>query len=273
MPTNKPNTYLHGFTEEERLRLKKQAAHSEFTVYQDLNFTGIQNLLEVGCGVGAQSEILLRRFPNLKLTGIDQNQGQIDEALKYLGSFPHLKGRYDLIKMDASEMDFESHQYDAAFLCWILEHVKNPQKVLGELRRVLRPGSQVIITEVMNSSFFLDPYSPHVWQYWLAFNDLQHESGGDPFVGAKLGNLLLSSGYKQVETKVKTWHYDNREPAKRKTVINYWRDLLLSGAEQLLEAKKVDKDLVRDMTKELNRVDKDPNAVFFYSFIQARANT
>ena len=50
------------------------------------------------------------------------------------------------------------------------------------------------ITEVMNSSFFLDPYSPNVWRYWMAFNDFQYDHGGDPFVGAKLGNLLLAGG-------------------------------------------------------------------------------
>ena len=147
----------------------------------------------------------------------------------------------------------------------------SPQTVLSEVRRVLKPGATVYISEVMNSSFFLDPYSPNVWKYWMAFNDYQFENAGDPFVGAKLGNLLMSLGFKDIETKVKTWHYDNRQPEKRKEVVEYWTDLLLSGADQLLKDKMVDQELVDNCYIELKKVANDPNAVFFYSFIQATA--
>jgi hypothetical protein len=39
----------------------------------------------------------------------------------------------------------------------------------------------------------------------------------------------------------------------------------------LLEAGKVSQEVVDAMTHELDRVARDPNSVFFYSFIQARA--
>jgi hypothetical protein len=142
---------------------------------------------------------------------------------------------------------------------------------LAEVRRVLRPGGRVVITEVMNSSFFLDPYSPNVWKYWMAFNDYQHDQAGDPFVGVKLGNLLTAGGFRDVRTEVKTWHFDNRVPGQRKEAIEYWTELLLSGADALVEAKYVDKEVVTAAEKELKTVARDPNAVFFYSFIQASA--
>jgi hypothetical protein len=123
----------------------------------------------------------------------------------------------------------------------------------------------------MNSSFLLDPYSPNVWRYWMAFNDFQYDSGGDPFIGAKLGNLLLAGGYRDVATEIKTFYFDNREPARRKTMIAFWEELLLSAADQLLEAGRVTQEIVDGMRRELNDVQNDPNAVFFYSFVQARA--
>jgi ubiquinone/menaquinone biosynthesis C-methylase UbiE len=173
--------------------------------------------------------------------------------------------------MDASNMTFESNQFDGAFLCWILEHVPNPSRVLSEVRRTLKPGSWVYVTEVMNSSFFLDPYSPHCWKYWMAFNDYQYENAGDPFIGAKLGNLLASVGFRNVETNIKTWHLDNRYPEKRKEIIDYWTELLLSGADTLVNAKMVTEEIVRETEKELKLVSNDPTAVFLYSFMQARA--
>lgn len=263
--------YLHGFSETEQNRLRQQAEFAEQTIYQDINFSGAKEVLEVGSGVGAQSEILLRRFPKIKLQGIDLNDKQLASAEKYLKTIPYAKGRYTYTKMNAENMDFESNSFDGGFLCWVLEHVPNPANVLGEIRRVLRPGSTLYVTEVLNSSFFLDPYSPNVWKYWMAFNDYQYENAGDPFVGAKLGNLLMSLGFKDIETKVKTWHFDNRQPDKRKEIIDFWTDLLMSGADQLINEKVVTEELVKEARKELKAVANNPDAVFFYSFVQASA--
>jgi hypothetical protein len=105
----------------------------------------------------------------------------------------------------------------------------------------------------------------------MAFNDFQIESGGDPFVGAKLGNLLLAGGFRDVTTSVKTFHLDNREPARRKQMIAFWEELLLSAADQLLAADKVDAAIVEGVHREMRQVQNDPDAVFFYSFVQARA--
>jgi hypothetical protein len=61
------------------------------------------------------------------------------------------------------------------------------------------------------------------------------------------------------------------EPAERAELFAYWTELLLSGAPALQAANKVSEDVVEGMTRELELVGRDPNTVFFYSFIQARA--
>lgn len=263
--------YLHGFSPTEQARLMKQARLAESTIFHDIDYGDARRLLEVGSGVGAQTEILLRRFPDLHVSCVDLNAAQLDAARANLGRMPWLQGRYALQRADATDLPFEPRSFDGAFLCWVLEHVPSPARVLNEVRRVLSPGSPVYITEVMNSSFLLDPYSPNVWRYWMAFNDFQYESGGDPFVGAKLGNLLLAGGFRDVSTEIKTFYFDNREPARRKTMIAFWEELLLSAADQLLAAGCVTQDVVDGMRREMHQVQNDPNAVFFYSFVQARA--
>ncbi|MFN3455353.1 MAG: class I SAM-dependent methyltransferase [Pseudobdellovibrio sp.] len=263
--------YIHGFSDEEQERLVKQALFAEYTVYQNINFSKTKKLLEVGCGVGAQSQILLRRFPQMHLTGIDLSDRQLEAAKANLSANPTFAHRYEILKMDATKMSFNEANFDGAFLCWILEHVPEPKKVLSEVRRVLIPGSSIYITEVMNSSFFLDPYSPNTWKYWMAFNDFQYDQTGDPFIGAKLGHLLMQSGYRDIETTVKTWHLDNRYPQQRKEIIEYWTELLLSASEALINANYVSPEIVEGMKKEMSIVANDPDAVFFYSFIQAKA--
>jgi len=269
-PISSP-TYLHGFSGTEQQRLMTQARLLEPAIFGQIDYSGVRHLLEVGSGVGAQTGILLRRFPDLHVTGVDLSEDQLAAARANLAKTPWCSERYTLLQADAGELPFEAREFDGAFLCWVLEHVPSPARVLSEVRRVLSPGAPVYITEVMNASFLLDPYSPHIWRYWMAFNDFQHDHGGDPFVGAKLGNLLLAGGFRDVQTEIKTIHLDNREPARRKTMIAFWEQLLLSAADPLLQAGSVDEDTVEGMHREFRQVQNDPNAVFFFSFVQARA--
>ncbi|MGE3544249.1 MAG: methyltransferase domain-containing protein, partial [Kofleriaceae bacterium] len=220
---------------------------------------------------GAQTEILLRHFPDVHVTSVEINDDQIAEAKRFLATVPWANGRYTITKADATKLEFGVDSFDGAFLCWILEHISTPARVLSEVRRVLVPGSPIVCTEVLNATFFIDPYSPDTLRYWMAFNDQQLTLGGDPFVGAKLGNLLQSVGFRDITTEVRSFHLDNRAPGERAEFLAYWSELLLSGAPALLAADKVSQEVVDGMTRELEVVARDPNSVFFYAFIQARA--
>jgi ubiquinone/menaquinone biosynthesis C-methylase UbiE len=263
--------YVHGFTREEQERLYRQARFVEHRVHDRLPFRRCRQMIEVGCGVGAQTEILLRHHPDLHVTGIDRSETNLAQARQHLENLLWAQGRYAFVQNDAGRLQFEADRFDSAFLCWILEHVADPMLVLSETRRVLRSGAPIVVTEVQNATFFIEPYSPQTLAYWMAFNDYQIELGGDPFVGAKLGNLLQAVGYRDITTDVKTIHLDNRWPGERAEFIAYWTELLLSGASGLQAAGKVSPDVVEGMKEELHEVAHNPNAVFFYSFVQARA--
>jgi ubiquinone/menaquinone biosynthesis C-methylase UbiE len=263
--------YLHGFTREEQDRLYRQARFLEHRVHEGHALRRARRLLEVGCGVGAQTDILLRRYPDLHVTGVDASDQNLTRARAHLGALPWAAGRFSLERADAGSLPFDAGSFDSAFLCWILEHVPDPALVLSEVRRVLRPGAPVIVTEVQNATFFLDPYSPDTLSYWKSFNEHQFDLGGDPFVGAKLGNLLQAVGYREIEVEVRPIHLDNRFPGERAEFLAYWTELLLSGADGLCSAGKVSQAVVEGMQAELARVAHDPNAVFFYAFVQARA--
>jgi len=79
--------YLHGFTPEEQDRLRRQARIIENLVHEHrLPFQRSRRLLEIGCGVGAQTEILLRHFPELHVTGLDASKTNLDKAREFLSS-------------------------------------------------------------------------------------------------------------------------------------------------------------------------------------------
>ncbi len=54
-------------------------------------------------------------------------------------------------------------------------------------------------------------------------------------------------------------------------MIAFWEELLLSAADQLVAGGKVDAGHRRRRAPEMHQVQNDPDAVFFYSFVQARA--
>lgn len=262
--------YLHGYSDEEQNRLYQQATFLESWVYQYVDLKECKSLLEVGSGVGAQTAILLRRYPEMTIHCVDASAAQLARAGQYLKE-PIKKGRVTLQEADASHLPFASNTFDGAFLCWFLEHVQDPEAILREVRRTLRSGALIYCSEVQNASLFLEPYSPGILKYWFEFNDLQWCMKGDPFVGGKLGNLLLNTGFQQIETQTRTFHFDSRTPKQREEFLRAWTDLLLSGAPALLKAGRVDEALIEQMKSELQIIATSKESVFFYSFIQACA--
>ncbi len=268
------NDYLHGYDPKEQSRLYDQARYLEPRVLEGFDFSAHGHVLEVGCGVGAQTEILLRRFPNLRVTGIDISSAQIERARSHLESLPELRHRSDFLVGDASDLQPSTDRtYDGAYLCWILEHVKNPLALLGNLKRILKPGSKICVAEVFNSTLFVHPRKPALMRYWEAYNVLQSSLGGDPWVGGKLGALLASAGFSEVRIRPHPILEDCRDPEGRESILVYWRDLLLSASDQLLERGLVDQALIEQLEDALRSLRKDPGSIFFYAFMKAEGLT
>lgn len=262
--------YIHGFTEKEQKRLFAQARVHEDVIFSQIDFSKCQNIVEIGSGVGAQTQILLERYPQSKIHCIDASPEQIATAKNALKDYVQ-SGRVKIEQADALKLPMKDSSFDGAFICWLLEHVQNPVEILEEAKRVLNSGGVIYCNEVLNATFYINPYSPATMKFWMEFNDHQWTLKGDPFVGGKLANYLMKAGYQNVTTKVLTHFYDNRSPKKRAEFIDYWADLLLSGAPGLIEAGRVDQAIVDKMTEELQALKKDPDSVIFYSWILARA--
>lgn len=261
--------YLHGFDRKEQDRLLHQARFLEPYVYSGVDLEDCKNLLEVGCGVGAQTKILCRRFPDLKITGVDLSDAQLTLAKKNLKN-EIFKGQVLLKKQDAQKLSVPG-KFDSAFICWFLEHVPAPVEVLKRTRKHLKPGSKVFISEVFNQTLFVEPYSPAFIKYWFEFNDLQWTIKGHPFVGVQLGNLLQQAGFKDIRVEPRQFHFDSRNPAKRAAFTEYFYQILLSAEKSLLESGRVTASDLKKMKKEVDLVKKSKDAVFFYAFMRATA--
>lgn len=264
--------YVHGYTAEEQQRLVDQSLYLEPWVFDRIDFSNASRVLEVGCGVGAQLKILARRFPHLKLTGVDRSPTQLAQA-KVVLKDEVARGTVNLALADGGAMPFAPGEFDGAFLCWVLEHAPRPETLLDGLKRVLAPDAVVYATEVFNASLFIRPECPSVGEFWRLLNQRQQELGGDPFVGSRLGNLFQGAGYRDVEVWPVLFLLDARwhDSAKRHAFFEYWRALFHSAVPGLIEAGRATPALSRGIDEDFARLARDPETVFYVCALQARA--
>jgi ubiquinone/menaquinone biosynthesis C-methylase UbiE len=259
--------YLHGFNTQEQQRLIDQAGFLAPLIYPSVDFSGCEKLLEIGSGVGAQTAVLLNLFPGLQITSVDFSETQLAKAKENLRNF---SGRVAFVCQDAELLEL-GEKFDSAFICWALEHISDPLSVMKRLRAHLLPGSKVHITEVFNSTFYYQPQSPALAHYYLAYNQQQIGFGGNPDVGAQLGNLLYHAGFKEIELSRQGFHLDQSQPEELRRFIEFWKILMKSGAPGLVESGSITASAIDAMESDLDRILVDENAVFFYQFVQAKA--
>ncbi|HSJ69576.1 MAG TPA: methyltransferase domain-containing protein [Anditalea sp.] len=267
---SKNKKYLHGYEEVEQDRLIEQAKVIESKIFDFIDYDNCQRLLEIGSGVGAQTEILLRRFPHLSITGIEHEKKQIDKAIKNLSSKGCEMSNISFIQQDAKNLDL-LQVFDSAFVCWVLEHVSEPIEILTSMKTALLPKAKVVITEVFNSTFYTYPIKEEIIHYWKIYNEYQTSIGGDPEVGAKLGNLLEMAGYENISLRSGGFHLDSREQDEKKRVFTYWKNLMSSGASAMIEDGLITQNEVSFMQKAMDELRDMPDSIFYYRFIQATA--
>jgi len=114
------------------------------TIEKALGHIAGGSVLDVGTQEGGFVQILKENLQSYtELVGIDKNERSISTASKSL--------REDNIRflvMNAEQMDFEDEHFDTVSISASLHHLANIPRVLGEMKRVLKPGGHFIIIEM-----------------------------------------------------------------------------------------------------------------------------
>lgn len=95
-------------------------------------------VLDVGCGVGGPAREIAR-FTGAHITGLNNNDYQIEKAMHYAKSFG-LEKQMDFVKGDFMKMDFEPESFDAVYAIEATVHAPVLEGVYSEIYKVLKPG-------------------------------------------------------------------------------------------------------------------------------------
>jgi ubiquinone/menaquinone biosynthesis C-methylase UbiE len=106
---------------------------------------GATEILDIGTGTGTVAFAALRRWPGVRVTGVDPSDGMLDAAQAAAAEVltPAQRRRLELVGAFGDRLPFEAGRFEVAVSAFVLQLVPSRGRVLREAHRVLRPGGRM----------------------------------------------------------------------------------------------------------------------------------
>jgi ubiquinone/menaquinone biosynthesis C-methylase UbiE len=152
-----------------------------------------QHILDVGCGIGHST---LRLAPLVGaagcIVGLDKSEPLIAEARRRAAG---LSAPLTYQVGDAQHLDFPPHSFDVCRTERVLMYVDNPQQVLDEMLRVVRPGGTLAFFEFDYDGIVVDAPDQAFTRRLVR---LVADSVPSPWIGRQLARLLRDRGVQAI---------------------------------------------------------------------------
>lgn len=147
------------------------------------------NILDLGCHGGMLTNIISAFAKNGKVYALDISENSIAYAQS---RHPHIKFKvHDLDK----GIPFEKESFDIVTCLDILEHVVNPQSLVKEIGRVLKPAGSVVV-EIPNET----PLFKFIWLIWTQMGGRVWKNAHiNCFAIKDLENLFEKNGFVKIK--------------------------------------------------------------------------
>ena len=111
----------------------------------DKIIVGPDKILDLCCGTADWTIMLAKRYPHAKVIGMDFSQAMLEIGQHKVGDSG--VNNVTLESGNAMELPYENESFDLVTIGFGLRNVPDAMQVLEEIRRVLRPGGQMICLE------------------------------------------------------------------------------------------------------------------------------
>lgn len=209
MKNNQPK-YVHGYSPREAERLLDQASTLTDLLHGDSVFPEGADVLEAGCGVGAQTLILAARNPAAHIVAMDISPDSLAQAERQVRERGMTNVRF--VQGDLYNPPFPEQSFDRIFLCFVLEHLPDVPGALQRLKRFLRPDGVITVIEGDHGSTFFHPDGAAARKTVQCLVEIQRRMGGDALIGRRLYPLLQAAGYGDIRVSPRLVYVDDSRP-------------------------------------------------------------
>jgi len=264
-----PQEYVHGYSERESERLYDQAGALADLLHSDTRYPPGSKVLEAGCGVGAQTKILARNNPHSLITSVDISQESVSKARALVEGEGGRNVTFQVANI--FDLPFEDGEFDHIFVCFVLEHLRDPLNALKCLSRVLGDRGTMTVIEGDHGSAYFHPDSAEAQKAIDCLVRLQAGSGGDPKIGRRLYPLLIEAGFREVRVTPRVVYADSSRPELVEDFTrNTFSAMVEEVGEQALSHGMIDEDTWRKGVADLYRT-AEADGTFSYTFFKAVA--
>jgi ubiquinone/menaquinone biosynthesis C-methylase UbiE len=108
-------------------------------------------LADIGCGPGRLAILIARRYPALRVLGVDASAEMVDRAAAHAASLG-LADRTEFRCGDVARLPLADESVDFAVSTFSLHHWADPERGLQEIHRVLKPRGQLVLFDLRRDS-------------------------------------------------------------------------------------------------------------------------
>jgi 2-polyprenyl-3-methyl-5-hydroxy-6-metoxy-1,4-benzoquinol methylase len=261
--------YIHGYSPSEAQRLLDQAT----TVADYLHFDSVwekgSTILEVGCGVGAQTEIIAQKNPHSNFVAIDISENSLKIAQSKMAQL----GIKNVVFRQEDIRNFKLNgreKFDHIFVCFLLEHLRKPAEVLLKLKDLIKEGGSITVIEGDHGSTFFHPDNLAARKVVQAQVELQQRKGGNANIGRSLFPLLKKAGFADIDVSPRQIYVDESKPKLVEGFIKNTFTAMIQGmAEDIIAEKILSLEEVKAGIEGLLETSKADGA-FSYTFFKAK---
>jgi ubiquinone/menaquinone biosynthesis C-methylase UbiE len=261
--------YVHGYSEREKSRLEDQANTLDALIHHDTLWGKGETILEAGCGVGAQTQIIAPKNPESHFVSVDISVDSVVKAKQAIEMAAITNVQFKVA--DIFNLPFEDETFDHVFVCFVLEHLSEPIRALAELKRVLKKGGSMTAIEGDHGSAYFYPDSAEARKAIECQVQLQKNHGGNALIGRELYPLLTKAGFKNVKVSPRMVYVDNSRPELVEGFTRNTFTAMIEGVrESAIQAGLAPQSIFDKGVVDLYRTAEE-DGVFCYTFFKAKA--
>src|SRR5258708_13615283 len=185
------DAYVHGYHRRENERLQDQAGALVELLHSDTAYPNGSAVLEVGCGVGAETVTLAERSPAARFTSIDISANSLSEAKQRSDAAGITNVEFR--QADIFALPFDAGSFDHIFVCFVLEHLSRPLEALAILKGMVRPGGTITVIEGDHGSAYFHPQSSAADAAIQTLVELHRGTGAAALIGRPPYPLLVEA--------------------------------------------------------------------------------